>query len=550
MITRSRALSRVVPKGLTLFARLRDDDKHAQHEFVRRYEIAIRRQLKAAGIQHVVVTARKIVEALLEAIKARKVRSAAGLDTLSKRLIGELQQKRPPSRVVVKRMARTPAKKAARRVAAVKKTTKRRSGGTGATIKKKSTTSGRKSKVVKSVEASETKRERRVAITIPKSMNITGMPRPAPALDMRPDDLQVDDLFGDLIAGSEDVTLPPVPAQPEGVLYPVWFGTNRKRLNSKEGGTSVEFGHERSALITHGRVDVWIPESHEFGTIDGTRWQKVLHLDRAYGTLRVKNTVLLENEAFWAGIREQTLHAEALDGGSHALIFIHGFNNTFRDSAIRAAQIGCDLKVRGATAFFSWPSVGGANGIASYGADSATIDASEPHITKFLVEFVRRCGAKTVHLIVHSMGNRGVLRAIQRIATTATQETKVNFGQIILAAPDVDRDVFIELAAHYKAHCARATLYSSSADRAVHLSAFLHANPRAGYFEPYTITPGVDTVAVPDFDVDLLGHAYFAAAAPLLHDIFDLVHFNASPDVRQRLRPRIVDGLRFWEIRK
>jgi Alpha/beta hydrolase of unknown function (DUF900) len=86
----------------------------------------------------------------------------------------------------------------------------------------------------------------------------------------------------------------------------------------------------------------------------------------------------------------------------------------------------------------------------------------------------------------------------------------------------------------YPACSERTTLYASSADRAVKLSEQLHRAPRAGYFEPYTTAPGIDSIAVPDFDVDLLGHGYFAKAEALLHDIYDLIRYGAEPP-RQRM---------------
>lgn len=36
-----------------------------------------------------------------------------------------------------------------------------------------------------------------------------------------------------------------------------------------------------------------------------------------------------------------------------ALVYIHGYNVGFEEAAIRAAQIGFDLKIGGITAFFS-----------------------------------------------------------------------------------------------------------------------------------------------------------------------------------------------------
>ena len=84
----------------------------------------------------------------------------------------------------------------------------------------------------------------------------------------------------------------------------------------------------------------------------------------------------------------------------------------------------------------------------------------------------------------------------------------------------------------------------------MHLSAKLHDAPRAGYYEPYTVAPGVDTVAVPDFDFDLLGHSYFARAEALLHDIYDLIRHGTAPAQRQRIIPTVHSGTAFWKLRR
>jgi hypothetical protein len=81
-------------------------------------------------------------------------------------------------------------------------------------------------------------------------------------------------------------------------------------------------------------------------------------------------------------------------------------------------------------------------------------------------------------------------------------------------------------------------------------SSKLHDAPRAGYFRPYTVVAGIDTVAVPDFDLDLLGHAYFAQAAALLHDIRNLMLHNEAPAKRQRIKPAEDDGMHFWRFEK
>ena len=141
----------------------------------------------------------------------------------------------------------------------------------------------------------------------------------------------------------------------------------------------------------------------------------------------------------------------------------------------------------GATAFFSWPSRGS---VAAYPADEASIEASEGAIAQFLVDFTAHCGAEKVHLIAHSMGNRGLLRSLQRIAADASTRGKVKFGQVFLAAPDVDRDLFLDLARLYPEHAERTTLYASDGDLAVHLSAKLHDAPRPVTTSPTPWSPG------------------------------------------------------------
>jgi esterase/lipase superfamily enzyme len=112
------------------------------------------------------------------------------------------------------------------------------------------------------------------------------------------------------------------------------------------------------------------------------------------------------------------------------LIYIHGYCVSFEEAALRAAQIGSDLNLQGAMAFYSWPSKGDLTG---YLADSATIDASESFIREFLLDFYRKSGAERVHIIAHSMGNRGLLRAMERIV--GMSESRVSRGERLSAPP-------------------------------------------------------------------------------------------------------------------
>lgn len=340
----------------------------------------------------------------------------------------------------------------------------------------------------------------------------------------------------------------PAPSSDQ-LVYRVWFGTNRRRDYSA-GGDRPRFGSRRGREVGYGVVDVTIPkpEHRRVGSVGTPFWKRLLRLQLADDHIRIRDVQTLDSERFFSGLADSVRRSrETLDDCVDALCFIHGFNVHFDDAAVRAAQLGYDLGVAGATAFFSWPSAGEVTG---YVSDSAAIEASERAITEFLVDFSEKSGADRVHLIAHSMGNRGVLRALQRIGSNAEAAGRVRFDQVVLAAPDIDRDLFLDLASVYGQFARRTTLYSSDADLALRASGTVNAGPRAGYYPPYTVIDGVDTIAVPDLAIDFLGHSNFAKARELLTDIHVLLRYNTPPNRRQHISEDVSDGLRFWRLRK
>lgn len=308
-----------------------------------------------------------------------------------------------------------------------------------------------------------------------------------------------------------------------------WHRPPPQRRRGLTKGFSAERALDEAAVYL-GICKVAIPKSHKFGSVGSAWWKRFLTLtdDR----LELKNISPLASDAFWASARQAI--AQADPGERMALVFIHGFNVTFEEAAIRAAQIGFDLKVPGITAFFSWPSKGRLS-LLDYAADEATIDASADKMTDFLVKFAQQTDAERVHVIAHSMGNRGLLGAMQRIVVAAARAAKKPFHHVVFAAPDVDAAVFRDLAKAYRDVADHATLYVSSHDRAVKSSGLLHAAPRAGFVPPVTLVDGIDTVEVSNADLTLLGHGYYGAAAGVLYDMRELLIYDTPPKSRTRL---------------
>jgi esterase/lipase superfamily enzyme len=229
------------------------------------------------------------------------------------------------------------------------------------------------------------------------------------------------------------------------------------------------------------------------------------------------------------------------------LVYIHGFNVSFLEAAVRAAQIGFDLKVPGLVAFFSWPSM--ARGPAAYSADEDAVAASEGALAEFLVVISRLDPDARIHILAHSMGNRALLRVLHG-AIGQTELSKGRIGQILLAAPDVDVALFRQLASVYPRLSSRTTLYISRIDAALDISARIHRNQRTGYAPPVTVVPGIDTIEVTAIDVGFLGHSYYAEAAGVLFDIWTSIKTNDAPDRRPGLyKESTPDGENYWVMR-
>jgi esterase/lipase superfamily enzyme len=115
------------------------------------------------------------------------------------------------------------------------------------------------------------------------------------------------------------------------------------------------------------------------------------------------------------------------------------------------------------------------------------------------------------------------------------------FGQIILAAPDVDSGTFRGLAAAYPSVAVRTTLYVSSGDLAVTGSRLLHGASRVGFTPPIVIVEVIDTVSAKNVNITRLSHGCVACSRPVLVDIHDLIKHGSAPDDRAALRRRTGD---------
>jgi esterase/lipase superfamily enzyme len=320
----------------------------------------------------------------------------------------------------------------------------------------------------------------------------------------------------------------------------VFYGTDRRKIDSD---SKVAYSGDRShsESLNLGFCDISIPPTHKTGRLETPKWWKLEFTFNSAKHVTLREVEGLTEEEFYTLLRQCVQQSTQKD----AFVFIHGFNVSFEDGARRTAQIAYDLEFGGAPIMFSWPSCASIKG---YTADEATIDWVLPHLRQFLCDIVDRGEIRTLHLIAHSMGNRALARVLNEIAIS---NANVRFNQVLLAAPDIDRGEFLQLAGKIKAVSERITLYASSSDKALRASQTLHYYPRAGEAgDNIVVINDVDTIDASGVDTDFLAHSYFCEDRTLLTDIFYLVREGKPPQNRYGLDPRPLRFGTYWVFRR
>ena len=330
-----------------------------------------------------------------------------------------------------------------------------------------------------------------------------------------------------------------------GLLATLLLGisTAWSRVGSDSGELAPDefYGNQRGG-VELGTCEVSIPERHELGELEGP---SILRLD--FHENPERHVVLLQvtpqsPDEFFADCRRRVADSKS----GEALVFVHGYNVSFEDAARRTAQLAYDLQFDGAPFFYSWPSQAG---LLKYSIDETNVVWTVPHLKEFLVEVVRKSGARSVHLIAHSMGNRALTSALYNLSYELGGNAKV-FRQVILTAPDIDADVFRrDIAPAIVKTADRVTLYASSKDEALTLSKKVHGYPRAGDSgSDLVVVPGIDTIDVSAADTSLLGHSYYGSNDTVLADLAQLLLEAKPPDQRPWLRSAEAGPLRYWVL--
>lgn len=344
------------------------------------------------------------------------------------------------------------------------------------------------------------------------------------------------DLQPDPVRGSD--------APPKWVTLTTYYATNR-RPGPVESGR-LTYGSERDTSgLRFGKLSVSIPTRRLPGELNLplNLWLFELPADPAQHFIIKSVTPLDSNVA----INEMRARVGQFKRKS-VLLFVHGYNVSFDDAALRTAQLAHDLNFPGLPLFFSWPS---AARTAAYPRDE---EMSELSLDAFdrLLDRIDSLGATDVYVVAHSMGNRVVTRALaRRIANH--RPVPASLKALLLAAPDINAEVFREQIAPGLASLARTsrTIYASNNDVALRASSALHDFPRVGLTSPRVLTfAGFETVdATASAPVRRgYGHSYVVDSPRVIRDMQALMYLGRGAQARGLPRTGTPPGA-YWSLR-
>lgn len=319
-------------------------------------------------------------------------------------------------------------------------------------------------------------------------------------------------------------------------LVNVYYATHREATGRAE--PSDAYGSRRGPMA-FGVAEVSVPRDRAPGSIPRPSvWTFEFRPDPNKHMILNSVTPITDRDSFFQRVSQVVADSERKE----AFVFVHGYNTSFEGAAIRAAQLAVDMHLDGAAILYSWPSRASLLG---YAADTRTVadEALLDDVAAFLTQVANQTGANRVHLVAHSMGNRVLMRALDRIAAANT-DGKPTFNEVVLAAADVGVDEFQATLPRILSTGERFTLYASGRDRALQISEQVNSMRRAGDARTIMIQPGLQTVDTTAASGGLLGHDDFAGSA--LADFRAVMWLSLAPDRRCVLETAQTDGGRYW----
>ncbi|GJE14810.1 MULTISPECIES: alpha/beta hydrolase [Methylobacterium] len=193
--------------------------------------------------------------------------------------------------------------------------------------------------------------------------------------------------------------------------------------------------------------------------------------------------------------------------GRDVLIYVHGYRESFESAAVSAARLSDGIRFRGVSGLFTWPS---AAATFDYNYDRESALWSRDAFEDLLKALAASPSGGRINIVAHSMGTLLTLETLRMLRAEAGEAAMARIGAVVLAAPDIDFDLFSNGVARLGPDVAKITVISATNDRALELSAALAGGVRAGAVDRAKLEAlGVRVADASDYGGGLINHDLF-----------------------------------------
>lgn len=222
-----------------------------------------------------------------------------------------------------------------------------------------------------------------------------------------------------------EVLIPSLTSVPGEKIATIYVATTRAREIPERN----IFTDGRARQVNYAEFKISIPPVHRPGRIE---WPNGTP-DPATSFTTVQQSPLDEMT-----FEQRIAHHERRQDRPEVVVFVHGFNTNFQEALFRFAQMTADAKIGGAAILFAWPSEAKVTG---YVADRDAVLYSRDQLVGLLTMLAQKPGLGKITVVGHSMGAWLTVEALRQLRLTGKNDV-VNRLHVILAAPDIDVDVF------------------------------------------------------------------------------------------------------------
>ena len=280
-------------------------------------------------------------------------------------------------------------------------------------------------------------------------------------------------------------------------------------MRAPDADPQILFSANRSKALSFAEVTVSVPNDRQPGSLKFPGRKVDLATD--FAAVRIAR---MNNQSDFVGRINQQLESRP-SGEKRVFVFVHGYNVNFAAGVFRHAQLMKDYNVPGVAVHFSWPS---ADNVGLYLYDRDSAEFAREGLIKTL-DLVRKSNATQIVLLGHSMGGFLVMEALRTASLRGDTGLIRALEATILAAPDIDVDVFNQQLDALQPMPEPFIVMVSSKDRALQLGQRLRGgSPRVG--EGTDIEDmqarGITVIDLSKMDsADRLNHSTFAQSEML-----------------------------------